>query len=100
MGLISRLGKWIDSRWPEKIAVEEVFRSLTAYAQIETHVIILENSINQFNAKIKAFETGAQSFDKSLTELKDEVNKVKAVQAIANRSRVSPVMPSGEPWKR
>lgn len=100
LGIISRLGKWLDTRFPEKISAEEVYRSLTAYAHIDVKMAVLESKIATINQKLQAFETGAGAFDKSLAELKDELNKVKAVQVVMNRQRTTPLMPSGEAWKR
>lgn len=100
MGIISRIGRWLDSRFPEKISAEEVYKSLTAYARLDAQITSFEMRLDQIGQKLQAFENGAQSFDKELKDVKDELNKVKAIQGVINRQRVAPVMPSGEPWKR
>ena len=100
MGIVSRLGAWLDHRFPEKMSADEVMKSLTAYAQLEGQMASFEMRLGQIGQKIEAFTNGAQAFDKDLKEIKDELNKVKAVQVIQNRQRVTPMMPSGEPWKR
>ena len=100
LGLISRLGRWLDARFPQKISAEEVYRSLTAYESVSCRLTSMQIRLDQVSQKLEAFETGARAFDKTLSEVKDELNKVKAVQVIQNRQRVAPVMPSGEPWKR
>ena len=100
MGIISRLGAWIDTRFPEKISAEEVMKSLTAYSQLAGQMTSFEMRLDQIGRQIQAFTNGAQAFDRTLSEMKDELNKVKAVQVIQNRQRSAPVMPSGEPWKR
>lgn len=100
MGLISRFGAWLDRKFPDRVPVEEVYRSLQGYAQIDVNLAILQKRVDQIAQKLEAFERGAQSFDKTQSEFKDELNKIRAVLAVFNRSKVAPVMPSGEPWKR
>lgn len=100
MGIISRIGAFLDKRFPEKISAEEVYKSLAAYQGLHAEVAILRASFDLIDRRLLAFTTGAQAFDKELREMKDEMNKAKSVLAIMNRTRTAPVMPSGEPWKR
>lgn len=100
MGIVSRIGRWLDTRFPERISVEEVTKSLVAYEQLGAQFTMFAAELKALRQKQDAFTTGAQSFDKELRELKDEMNKAKAVLSVMNRTRTTPVMSTSEPWKR
>lgn len=100
MNIITRIGMWLDKRFPERISVEEVMKSLQGYESIRSELQVQFQMLRAIEDKQAAFTKGAQAFDKTDHELRDEINKIKATLAILNRSRVQPVMPSGEPWKR
>lgn len=100
MGVVSRLGKWLDSRFPERISVEEVVKSLTAYSQLDTKLSILEASLRLVEQRLKSFENGAHAFDVEISGLKDEMNKAKVVIAMTQKLNQRPVLNTSEPWKR
>lgn len=100
MGFVSRLGRWLDTRFPQKISVEEVVKSLTAYNQLGNQLTLMTAEIEQIKQRLLAFETGARAFDKEQREFKDELNKAKAVLSVMNRVRTAPVMDTSQPWKR
>lgn len=100
MGLISRLGAWLDRRFPERVSVEEVMKSLQGYESLRGELMQLAALLKNVQQKQDAFTTGAQAFDKELKELKDEMNKAKAVLSVLTRTTQRPVLSSSEPWKR
>lgn len=100
MGLVSKLGRWLDTRFPEKISADEVYRSLQGYASLNDHFIVMDGKLVYITQKLQAFENGARAFEKELKAQTDEMNKAKAVIAMMQRTRVQPIIPSGEPWKR
>lgn len=100
MGFISKLGKWLDTRFPEKISTEEVIRSLQAYHDLQAHVILLQEKLIHINEKMDAFSNGARAFDKEINLLKDDMNKAKVLLALKNQQMKSPTMNGSEAWKR
>lgn len=100
MGIISRLGHWLDTRFPEKISAEEVYKSLTAYQNLASDLSAVRFEMDRIREKFVAYTNGAQAFDKDLKDVKDELNKVKSVQAMMNKVRSSPVLNSSDAWKR
>lgn len=93
MGIISRLGRWLDVRFPEKINAEEVRVSLKAYENIASKILLLEARIDSQNHLLE------QNLS-AVKELQDEMNKAKVVIAMTQQMRQAPVMKSGEAWKR
>jgi hypothetical protein len=100
LGIVSRIGHWLDSRFPEKISAEEVMKSLQAYARLDGEMASLQMRVDQILQKLTAFETGARAFDKDLREVKDDMNKLKSVMAVMTRTTNKPVLSTSEPWKR
>jgi hypothetical protein len=100
MGMISDFGAWLDRKFPDKINAEDVYKSLAVVAQLQGQMTSFEARLDQIGQKLQAFEIGARAFDKEIRELKDELNKVKAVQVMMNRTNKSPVLSTSEPWKR
>jgi hypothetical protein len=100
MGIVSTIGRWLDSRFPEKISAEEVMKSLQAYARLDGEMASLQMRVDQILQKLTAFETGARAFDKDLREVKDDMNKLKSVMAVMTRTTNKPVLSTSEPWKR
>lgn len=100
MGIVSRIGKWLDTRFPEKISTYDVMRSLEGYQSIKGEILQLTLELVNVRQRLDAFETGARSFDKDLKTVVDEMNKAKAVLAVMNRTRTAPIMNTSEAWKR
>lgn len=100
MGIISKIGRWIDHRFPERIPVEEVYKSLAAYSQLSLEMQMLKQMLTQCQQRLDAFERGARAFDNDLALMKDEMNKAKTVLAMMNKMRTTPVLNSSEAWKR
>lgn len=100
MGIVSRIGKWLDKRFPEKVSVDEVIRSLEGYQTVNGEIVKLTLELVNIRQRLDAFENGARAFEKDLKAQVDEMNKAKAVLAVMNRTRTAPVMNTSEPWKR
>ena len=93
MGIISRLGRWLDTRFPEKMTVEEVNEKIKVFMQMNMTMDRLGKDGTHLLIKVNEHED-------SIKELQDEMNKAKVVIAMTQQMRQVPVMKSGEPWKR
>lgn len=100
MGIISRVGKWLDSRFPEKISADEVRESLREYQKLQSQLTSFEMRLGQIGKRMEEIGDLEKVFDKELREMKDEMNKAKAVLSVMNRIRTSSPLPSSEAWKR
>ncbi len=100
MGIVTRIGKWLDARFPEKISAEEVYKSLAAYQSLAGEIMALNVRLEALQAKQDAFTTGAQAFEKVQNEFKDELNKAKIVISAMTTMNRKPIMDTSQPWKR
>lgn len=98
MGFVSKLGHWLDTRFPERISADEVYRSLTAYTGVATQVIRLEANLKTIEQRLLAFETGARSFDEALKLQKDKLHTLETVMKMRPQTPVT--LNGKEPWKR
>lgn len=98
MGLISKLGRWLDTRFPEKISAEEVYKSLTMYEGVRVDLEFTKAELKNIFQKLSAFEIGARSFDKDITAIKDKINTMETV--IKMRPTSSVALNGKEAWKR
>jgi flagellar capping protein FliD len=100
MGLITRLGRWLDSRFPEKISAEEVIKSMTAWASIETLLMNLERRVAGIDDRLSRIERGLPDTLNQVAGLKDDMNKTKAFLQQRQMVKPLPNLTGAEPWRR
>lgn len=98
MGVITRIGLWLDKHFPEKISADEFVGQVAELSKAakEAHETI--------EKIMKMTEQCASTIGTHVTqilELKDEINKIKAIIQLKATQRVNmPNLTGAEPWKR
>lgn len=100
MGIVSRIGRWIDCRFPEKISTEEVIKTLAEYAELHVKFRVLEAKHDGLQNQVDGHAQALDVQTNKITGLKDELNKAAAVVSMMTKMRQTPVMSSSEAWKR
>lgn len=96
MGIISRFGKWLDTRFPEKISLDAVTGTIDG-------LVFDVNEMKNNNLLFKHSENrkAIAELDVKILELKDDINKIKAILQFRQQQQTKmPDMSGAVPWKR
>lgn len=105
MGIITRFGHWLDTRFPEKISADIVHEKLERYFRdlsgINQHLTHVENITTVQTTRIEALEAQLKMALEVVGAFKDDMNKVKTIMQVkqSGQSRM-PNLTGSEAWKR
>lgn len=97
MGIVSRVGRWLDKHFPEKMSVEEVETKITRMAD---YLVSMDKALMELKARLVVLEKSNAQLE-TVSELKDDMNKIKAIMQMKATQRVNmPDLTGAVPWKR
>lgn len=101
MGIVSRIGRWLDKHFPEKMSVEEVKSELDSFS---IDLKLCNDKIDEILKRVITLEKSDRIQDDqliSISTIKDDLNKVKAIMQLKATQRVNmPDLSGSGPWKR
>jgi len=78
MGIITRIGHWLDKRFPEKIEAEAVMKWIEEFNK---EVKVLYKTIEGFDVRL----ADLQNFVSDIEKLKSDVQKLQALSVVKSK---------------
>ena len=89
MGLITRIGLWLDHRFPEKMTADEVRghfeQSVKAYSDHQEQIVAIRQSVSGLIERIRSIESTESTLHTELSRLSSEINTIKTITNIKSR---------------
>lgn len=76
MGLVTRIGQWLDKRFPEKVTAEDVNKRFRLY---DEELAAIHQSIEAFDIRL-----ASNRFD-DIEKLKVDIEKLKALSVVKSK---------------
>lgn len=97
MGIVSRFGAWLDRKFPDKVNAADV---LSEFLTLRAAVNQLSEGQDNFAKRISELENKGVS-QEQLTDLKDDINKIKAIMQLKQKQSVEmPNLTGATAWRR
>lgn len=101
MGIVSRIGLWIDKHFPERMSVDEVNSKIESFSRLAERIARLEAQAGGLVNVVDSADEFRVAVTKELTDIKAEMIKVKAFLQLKQVSQSKmPDLTGAGPWKR
>ncbi len=101
LGLVSRFGKWLDTRFPAKIRTEEVIAAMTAWSKVSETIASFESRLVLIEERLHRIEVGLPDTLAEVNKLKTDMTTVKAwAQLKQKQASNMPDLTGAKPWAR
>jgi phage host-nuclease inhibitor protein Gam len=91
MGLVTKIGLWLDKRFPEKVSAEEVWSNISKLSEVCAEAKSLGSSAHSEIADLKERLSKVEALN---AQMADQIKSVRDFAQI--KSRVVPSAPNGQ----